>query len=519
MARMDLLHQLMFKSRDPNEFSFEKIQGPPICSLLSPYDVQLLDDISRDPKLITKFDQRLQMNDEIMKSRGFMRLTQGTNRAVYKHLEAQHFVFKIAISDPGRKDSPAEMINQHKLKPFVAKCFDVSPTGIVGSFERVEDITSKEQFLNIADDVFTLLYDHIIGKYVMADIGTNFFRNYGIRIGFGPVLLDYPMLYEVDGAKLFCNGIGPFGLPCGGAIDYDEGANFLYCEKCGKQYTAAHLRKAIDENQIEIITPIRRKRKMKIEVFEGDKKVFENNLNVQSSDTYVRNKRNEKFKERISHQKELHVKEDDVEKASSVMDSKEVEEETEDEAINSTSNTSVYPNGSESDNQQPDTDFESEIGDDVDEEVVEEEADGSDVESDDEYESGNTDSIQGADEVGMDASKQVESVDSEEDDAEVDDEEQEYKNSLTPEDFLQDLENIRDLCNKIESDYRRKHDDINAFEQHYHILSYIVENLSMKYNIIKDMVINQPKLETETIVAPKGDIQSPEELKDKMSNY
>ena len=36
---------------------------------------------------------------------------------------------------------------------------------------------------------------------------------------------------------------------------------------------------------------------------------------------------------------------------------------------------------------------------------------------------------------------------------------------------------------------------------------------------IKDMDIDQPKLETETIIDSKGDIQSPEELKDKMSNY
>ena len=351
----------------------------------------------------------------------------------------------------------------------------------------------------------------------MADIGTNFFRNYGIRIGFGPVLLDYPMLYEIDGAKLFCNSIGPFGLPCGGGIDYDAGANFLYCEKCGKQYTAAQLRKAIDDKHIEVITN-RRKRKMRIECFEGDKKVFEKKLNVQSSDTFVRNKRNEKFKEKISRQKELHVKEDDVEKASSVMDSKEVEE-TENEAVNSTADTEVYNNGSEGDYQQPDMGPESEIGDDTDEEIIKEKADGQSVESNDESEPGDSDSSSGYDTTGMDTSMEVESDDSEEDEDTEVDEEEEYKNNLTPEDFLQDLENIKDLCKKIEQDYRKKHDDELVFEQHYHILSYIVENLGMKYSIIKDKDIERPKLETETIIDPKGDIQSPEELKDKMSNY
>ena len=29
--------------------------------------------------------------------------------------------------------------------------------------------------------------------------------NYGLREGFGPVLLDYPYVFELDGRKLICN--------------------------------------------------------------------------------------------------------------------------------------------------------------------------------------------------------------------------------------------------------------------------------------------------------------------------
>ena len=84
MARADLLHQLKYRNLDLSKFDFELIKGPPVLSLLSPYDVQLIDDISRDPRLVTKLDQRLEYNDKIMQSRGFVRTTQGTNRAVYK---------------------------------------------------------------------------------------------------------------------------------------------------------------------------------------------------------------------------------------------------------------------------------------------------------------------------------------------------------------------------------------------------------------------------------------------------
>ena len=111
MARADLLHKLMYRNQE-KQFKFEALQGPLISQVLTPYDVKLLDDISRDPRLVTKLDQRLEMNDNILRARGFVRTTQGTNRAVYKYLEDQSFVLKVAISVKGREDSQKEFKNQ-----------------------------------------------------------------------------------------------------------------------------------------------------------------------------------------------------------------------------------------------------------------------------------------------------------------------------------------------------------------------------------------------------------------------
>ena len=83
------------------------------------------------------------------------------------------------------------------LKPFVTKMFECSPCGTVATVERVEPITSRQEFLSVADDIFDLLNQQILGQYILEDIGTNYFMNYGLRKGFGPVLLDYPYLFEL----------------------------------------------------------------------------------------------------------------------------------------------------------------------------------------------------------------------------------------------------------------------------------------------------------------------------------
>lgn len=555
MARADLLHQLAYRSMDPNKFDFDLIKGPPVLSMLSPYDVKLIDDISKDPRLVTKLDQRMKFNDQIMQSRGFVRMTQGTNRAVYKHLEDQSFVFKIAISEPGRKDSPAEMINQHKLRPFIAKCFDVVPNGVIGSFERVEDITSKEQFKNIAGEIFDMI-NKVVGNYVMADIGTKFFRNYGIRMGFGPVWLDYPMLFEVDGSKLFCNNLH-YGVPCGGEIDYDPGFNFLYCEKCGKQYTASSLSRGIKNHTIEVVSK-RRKRKMKIEVFEGDNKVGERNLNVQSSDTFVRNKRMEKFQNRKKHEKkekELHVTDEGSEVVKAIMDSfipkekpeayptnySEKEDNDEKETYESADEDDTADDQSyDYDNEDQDEEsyeaesaeseadeVESDLDSDDDEYSDEEDVDDSDESEEDGSSSDEDDSTEGSagEDVESDARDDTgetdgEAVDSSE--SEEDDERAEYIKSLTPEDFIQDLENIKELADNIYKLYMEDPKSLDKYKNFW-LLETIADKLWTKYEFIKDKPISPTVKETEKIdldseVDPR-DIHSPEELASKMSNY
>ena len=145
----------------------------------------------------------------------------------------------------------------------MTKVFEVSPDGTVGLFERVQPITSREEFASFADDVFDLIW-MLTKKYILADFGSKYFMNYGLRDGFGAVLLDFPYCYEPDGNKLICSApdkINP-QVPCGGLIDYDIGFNNLRCNKCGAIYRANQLAKLVKDQVI--IRPERRNTMLKV---------------------------------------------------------------------------------------------------------------------------------------------------------------------------------------------------------------------------------------------------------------
>lgn len=271
MNRSDALQLLYPKAKTASEFNFDNLFHPPILCYLSLQDIAHLNSIATSIKLSTKPNEKYRLINNIMMNRGFVKMASGTNRVVYRFADDYSFVLKIAIDKVGRRDNPMEMVNQHLLKPFVTKCFDVTPCGTVGMFERVVPITYREEFLSIADDAFNLI-NNLIGKYVIDDIGEKYYQNYGIRNCFGPVLLDYPYVYELDGAKLRCNTVDPItNLACLGEIDYDIGYNDLVCKKCGKRYIATDLKTVKNEDAKIIVEG--KDDKMKISLMRGNEVV------------------------------------------------------------------------------------------------------------------------------------------------------------------------------------------------------------------------------------------------------
>lgn len=255
MDRQDIVKRLLYpKCKTAIEFKFDNLRVNPLLSYITVQDIMQLNKIATSIKYSSKPKEKYAMIDNIMTARGFRKMASGTNRVTYRCLNDYAVVIKIAIDKVGLSDNGNEFRNQHLLKPFVTKCFEVSPCGTVGLFERVVPITSREEFIHISDDVFDLI-NNLIGKYVLEDIGEKYYMNYGLREGFGPVLLDYPYVFELDGRKLICNvpePMEPKGY-CGGEIDYDLGYNDLRCKKCGKRYLATDLKSDVKSEQPKII--------------------------------------------------------------------------------------------------------------------------------------------------------------------------------------------------------------------------------------------------------------------------
>lgn len=255
MDRQDVLKRLLYpKCKSAIEFQFDSLMVNPLLSYITVQDIAQLNKIATSLKYSSKPKEKYAMIDNIMTNRGFKKMASGTNRVTYRCLNDYRVVIKIAIDKVGLSDNGNEYRNQQILKPFVTKCFEVSPCGTVGLFERVVPITSREEFLNISDDIFDLI-NNLIGKYVLEDIGEKFYMNYGLREGFGPVLLDYPYVFELDGRKLICNVPEPMSQKgyCGGEIDYDLGYNNLICKRCGKRYLATELKSDIKSDKPKII--------------------------------------------------------------------------------------------------------------------------------------------------------------------------------------------------------------------------------------------------------------------------
>ena len=256
MSRASLIEKLYVKHKSAFEFDFDKLNcGVPMASVLSITDLGDLNYIATSAKYSGRARKKFKYMDDIMNRRGFRRKFAGTNRLIYDFLDYPTFIAKVGFDRIGSTDANREFINQQYIKPFCNKIFEVDYTGTTCFVEKVNPITSIYEFLSVADDIFNMLLTNIIGKYILDDIGVSKYMNYGIRhlangCTFGPVLVDFPYLYKLDGNKLICQRpvVGPDGkfYKCGGDIDYDSGFNAIKCCKCGKLYSAMDL--AIDDS-------------------------------------------------------------------------------------------------------------------------------------------------------------------------------------------------------------------------------------------------------------------------------
>ena len=258
MARNDIIAKLYAKKGSALDFNYDALQAPPLTSLIPIRDIEYMNKLVTSVKYNSKMAYKESEIKKVMNYYGFIRYACGTHRVVYRHLDIPTIITKISLNKTSLGDNIREMHNQQYLKPFCTKVFDVYPTGVIGLFERVEPFQSRDEFISVAGDIFDFINTKILGKYVVDDIGTSSFMNYGIRkagpysnVSFGPVLVDFTEVFPLDGAKLFCNKIDQnTGIVCGGTLDYDDGFNLIRCNRCGKIYEARELQQSIENNEV-----------------------------------------------------------------------------------------------------------------------------------------------------------------------------------------------------------------------------------------------------------------------------
>lgn len=254
--RNDILMRISGSLTDPHSFNYDMLSCPPIHYFFSDQDIYQLHKIASSLRYAGNPKKKYQEIDKIMSNRGFRKFVSGTNRMSYECIENRSFIAKVAMDDVGLSDNPKEYKNQFILKPFCTKVFEVSPCGTLGFFERVNPITSElelgEGKDSLREDIRLIIKNNIVPFYLMEDIGFKFFMNWGLREGFGPVLLDFPYMYELDSNKIYCNAPSKDSISgcCDGKIQYDPDFNYLYCSKCGVRYRAPELSKALKENKV-----------------------------------------------------------------------------------------------------------------------------------------------------------------------------------------------------------------------------------------------------------------------------
>lgn len=232
------------------------LQKPPIRAYIQDWVIQRLYDYMTSPRLINNPARRFKLTNELLLPWGFKPLASGTNRRAFYCEYDPTIIFKIASDAVGQKDNQSELYIQQLLRPFCPKVFNVDGDGVIALTERGEPMTEHDYKFVWAEEIFDLLFSLLARGYILEDVGSNFYKNFGIRLGFGPMIWDFPYVYKLDWRKLICQKPDRItGEPCGGEIDYDynKGMSEIICTRCGARYSAKYLASSVPSEAINMV--------------------------------------------------------------------------------------------------------------------------------------------------------------------------------------------------------------------------------------------------------------------------
>ena len=239
----------------------------PISYYFTPQDIVELNRMAKSPSLTLDMNKKLKAFDDFMMGKGFTLIGGGTNRRAYGTMYDNSITIKVATDSGGFTSNLKEYVNQHIIKPFCTKIYEVTPCGELSLTERVIPLENEEDIVSYRNEIFDTIFFYIRNKNIaMDDIGLRSMRNWGYRRGFGPVLLDFPSMYVVDPRKRFCGALLDNGTKkCSGSLDYDSGFDNIICGHCGRIIKAVELAKDDDDDMNQLIFAINNRNKQNME--------------------------------------------------------------------------------------------------------------------------------------------------------------------------------------------------------------------------------------------------------------
>ena len=239
----------------------------PISYYFTLRDIAELNRMAKSPSLTLDMNKKLKAFDDFMMGKGFTLIGGGTNRRAYGTMYDNSIIIKVATDPGGSTSNLKEYTNQHIIKPFCTKIYEVIPSGELSLTERVIPFENEEDIVLYRNEIFDTLFFYIRNKNIaMDDIGLRSIRNLGYRRGFGPVFLDFPSMYVVDPRKRFCGALLDNGTKkCSGSLDYDSGFDNIICGHCGRIIKAVELAKDDGDDMNQLIFAINNRNKQNME--------------------------------------------------------------------------------------------------------------------------------------------------------------------------------------------------------------------------------------------------------------
>lgn len=220
----------------------KKVLRSLVLEIFTPMQLLQIEKLSRNYTISN--NQKAEMIKQWLSEWGinYAPLGPGTNRY---GVMIDGYVVKISLDSDGKIDNKREFIYSIPLQPYVIKCYEVSPDGLVGVFEYVEVFVLDDLYKN-QTRMRDILRD-IATSFLIGDVGISSvnYLNWGYRNGSEPVILDYAYIYSVKFKTFTCN-CSPAAF-----LHYDKDFNNLICPFCGKKYRFKDIRKKISRKDQE----------------------------------------------------------------------------------------------------------------------------------------------------------------------------------------------------------------------------------------------------------------------------